>query len=388
MSTYQGGSYHGVLTDSRCAVNRQDLAGARTRPQGDYKQSPFLVLWELTRSCSLACRHCRAKAIRRRNPDELSFEECCRVLDSLKEFSNPLIVLTGGDPVEREDLLDIIKAAKDRNFTVAITPSATDLTTEKTVRELAEAGIDRIAVSIDGPDAASHDDFRRVQGSFAKSLQICQWAMSMNVPLQINTSITKHNVSRMREMAALSESLGPVLWSIFFLVPTGRASQDMQISRLECEVVLHQMAQLSARGRIQIKATAGPQFRRVLLEELSLNEHVPPNGDGAAANLMALRAYQSVNDGKGVMFISHTGDIYPSGFLPVTAGNVRVDSLVDVYRNHPLFTTLRDSDLLKGKCGRCKYRNVCGGSRARAYAATGDYMDEDPLCLYDQDCAV
>lgn len=369
-------------------MNRSELAQPKIRLPVDYKQSPYLVLWELTRSCSLACRHCRAKAIRRRNPDELSFEECCQVMDRLKEFANPLIVLTGGDPVERDDLLDIVKAAKSRGFTVAITPSATDLTTEKTIQDLAAVGIDRIAVSIDGADAATHDSFRRVEGSFSKSLQICQWAASANLPLQINTSITTHNVQKMPQLAAMAERLSPVLWSIFFLVPTGRANQEMQISNLECEIVLHQMAQLTAKGKMQIKATAGPHFRRVLLEELELNKQMAPDGEGAPANLTALRAYQSVNDGKGVLFISHTGDIYPSGFLPVSAGNVRVDSLIDVYRNHELFTRLRDPDLLKGKCGRCKYKTVCGGSRARAFAVTGDYMEEDPLCLYDQEGAV
>lgn len=355
-------------------------ASSRQRPsprKADYGRAPYIVLWELTRSCALACRHCRAKAIRRRNPEELSLEECCSVLDQLQEFGNPLIVLTGGDPAERDDLLGIISEAKARGFTVAITPSATPRTTRETIVKMGASGIDRLAVSIDGAVPTTHDCFRGVNGSFERSLQICQWAADQNIPLQVNTSITKHNAACFLQMCELVKKIDPVLWSIFFLVPTGRAHQDMQISATECEGIMRQMSSFALQTSRAVKATAAPHFRRVLLESLAQSEN-----HAFRLSRAGQPSSQSINDGKGVVFISHTGDIYPSGFLPLSAGNVKTDSLVAVYRESILFTTLRDANQLKGKCGRCRYKYICGGSRARAFAVCGDYMESDPLCAY------
>ncbi|HNB24070.1 MAG TPA: TIGR04053 family radical SAM/SPASM domain-containing protein [Candidatus Melainabacteria bacterium] len=352
---------------------------------GSFHQAPYIVLWELTRACALNCVHCRASAIRKRDDRELTFEECCSVMDRFSEFGKPLIVLTGGDPVWRPDLFQIVKAASERGFTTAITPSATPRTTENTIRALKDSGIARIAVSLDGPDRESHDAFRRVPGSFDWTLNIINWANKHGLPIQINSTIWKGNFQKFEKLIKNVEDFNAVLWSAFFLVPTGRAGKEMQISSTEAEEILLKMAALAKHGKFDVKATAAPHFRRVLLEYLERNSsdsHDPLAAITPSFKLGALRSYQSVNDGKGIMFISHVGDIYPSGFLPLSCGNIRETSLVDVYRQHPLFNSLRDAQQLGGKCGTCRYKELCGGSRARAFAESGSHLAEDTLCSF------
>jgi radical SAM protein with 4Fe4S-binding SPASM domain len=324
--------------------------------------------------------------MRKRNPAELSFDQCLAVMDQLGDFGRPLIVFTGGDPLEREDLFQLIAAAKERGFPVAITPSATPLMTRDVIRRLAASGVERLAISIDGPDADTHDGFRRVRGSFDLSLDIARWAEQVGLPLQINTTIYKNNWQLFDSMAELVLDSYAVLWSVFFLVPTGRASNDMQITAVQCEHVLRKMARLSATTNLHVKATAAPHFRRVIINSLKA---AAPGSDSCSMpavspllKLGALRSYDSVNDGKGVLFISNTGDVSPSGFLPLTAGNVKNQSIISIYRDSEMFRELRDPALLKGKCGRCRYRHVCGGSRARAFGTTGDYLAQDDLCAY------
>ncbi|MCC6980557.1 MAG: TIGR04053 family radical SAM/SPASM domain-containing protein [Candidatus Melainabacteria bacterium] len=345
--------------------------------------APYIVLWELTRACALNCKHCRASAIRQRDSAELSFEECKRVMDQLKDFGKPIIVFTGGDPVWRPDLFKLVYEANQRGFITAITPSATPRTTRSVIRELKESGIARLAVSLDGPDKESHDSFRRVNGSFQWTSDIINWASEFELPLQINSTIWKGNLQLFEKLAQRAEEFGAVLWSAFFLVPTGRAVLDMQISDVQAEDVLLRMAELCVNAKYDVKATAAPHFRRVLLQHLlSDNDTREINSLRPSLRVGALRSYQSVNDGKGIMFISHTGDVYPSGFLPIGCGNVKNESPVEIYRHNPLFKSLRNPDLLRGKCGICRFKKVCGGSRARAYAETGDHLAEDSLCAY------
>ena len=352
---------------------------------GSFDTAPYLVLWELTRACALNCVHCRASAIRKRDERELSFDECCQVMDQLCEFGKPLIVLTGGDPVWRPDLFQIVRAANERGLTTAITPSATPRTTENVIRELKASGIARIAVSLDGPDCTSHDAFRRVPGSFDWTTNIISWANRHEIPIQINSTIWKGNFQKFEALVKKVEDFGAVLWSAFFLVPTGRAGKEMQISSSDAEEILLKMFELSRQGKFDVKATAAPHFRRVLLEQIEQTNSQSDKELGGLSpsfKLGALRSYQSVNDGKGIMFISHVGDIYPSGFLPLSCGNIRDISPVEVYRKHPLFASLRDSQLLRGKCGDCRYKAICGGSRARAFAEYGDHLASDSLCPY------
>ncbi len=358
-------------------------------PVFDFDKAPFLILWELTRACALACKHCRAEAMPDAAEGELTLDECKKVLGEIKQFGNPLIVLTGGDPARRKDLFEIIAEARRLGLKVAMTPSATPTTTRETIARLKKAGLERLAISLDAPDIDSHDDFRQVAGSYDWTLSIIGWAREFDLPVQINTTVTKHNYHQFDEMAELVASLGAVLWSVFFLVPVGRASERMQITAAEAESALIRMAKLADQGKIDVKSTAAPHFRRVLLQRTCEKTGPPAPAMSRQMGslperlrLGALRSYQSVNDGKGLLFISHIGEILPSGFLPVCAGNVREQSLVDMYQNSDVFRQLRDSEQLKGKCGVCRYRQVCGGSRARAFAASGDYMESDPLCLY------
>lgn len=352
----------------------------------DFEKAPFLVFWELTSACNPACRHCRGQAIRSRDPGELSLEECTRVLEEMKDFGRPLIVFTGGDPVHREDVFDIIQAAREREFPVAIAPSATLSTSRAVVIRYKEAGVERMAISIDGPDAASHDEMRGVKGSFDLTMQIVAFAKEAGLPIQINTTIWKGNVQRFDEMSRLVQRLGAVLWSLVFLVPPGGASRDMQIEPVEAEEVMIKMAKLACVANFDVKSTAGPFFRRVLVEYVSKNSTTAQDISALSPSMRlgALRAYRSANDGKGVLFISHTGGVHPSGFLPAPSANVRSESVVRIYREHPFFLALRDPSMLQGKCGRCKFKVICGGSRARAFADYQDYLAEDPLCIYDE----
>lgn len=355
----------------------------------DFNKSPYIVLWELTRACALACQHCRARAVRKRNPLELADSEVSMVLDQLEEFGKPLLVLTGGDPFERPDLFEIIKEAKRRKFKVAITPSATPRIDREAVQKLADSGIERLAISLDGHNAQIHDEFRRVSGSYDQTLRIIKWGKEAGIPIQINTSICRYNHDSFARLHEQVSELGVVLWSLFFLVPTGRANREMQISAAQAEDIMKKMALMSVSCGFDVKSTAAPHFRRVLLETVFINKQ--EEYDFAAISpqlrLGALRSYQSVNDGKGIVFISHTGDVYPSGFLPLPAGNLRETTVSDIYRESDMFKKLRDPDLLEGKCGRCRYKRACGGSRARAFAETGNYLAEDSLCAYDEELA-
>jgi radical SAM protein with 4Fe4S-binding SPASM domain len=321
--------------------------------------------------------------MKRRNPQELYGDDISLVLDQLEEFGKPLIVLTGGDPFERPDLFEIVRECKRRNFKVAITPSATPKVTEAAVLKLAEAGIERLAISLDGHTAEIHDAFRRVQGSFKQTMDIISWARAAGIPVQINTSICKYNFACFDDLHSMVSKLGAVLWSVFFIVPTGRANVEMQISDAQAEEILQKMANLSVTSDFDIKATAAPQFRRVLLDTVfSDDQSHDLSSISPGMRLGALRSYQSVNDGKGILFISHTGDVYPSGFLPISAGNLKEQTLAQIYRESELFKNLRDASLLKGKCGSCRYKKICGGSRARAFAETGDYLEQDNLCVF------
>jgi radical SAM protein with 4Fe4S-binding SPASM domain len=332
-------------------------------PIVDFDKSPFLILWELTRACALACKHCRATALKRRNPNELSTREIAEQLDEIKKFGSPLIVLTGGDPIERPDVYEIISEAKNRGFHIALTPSATPSVTSEVVFKLKSAGLERLAISLDGSTAQSHDSFRGIAGSYQHTMNIMRWAAEASLPLQVNTTLWKDNFEDFDDISKLVKANSAVLWSLFFLVPTGRARATMQISPQQAESVMCKMAEMSASKYLSIKSTAAPHYRRVLIEK---------NGE----------KYYTVNDGKGLLFISHVGDVLPSGFLPIAAGNVREQSVVDIYRSNEMFKELRSPELLKGKCGRCPFKKICGGSRARAYADTGDYLEADSLCAY------
>ena len=348
----------------------------------DFSAAPFLVIWEVTRACALACVHCRADAIARRDPRELTTQEGFRLMDQVRSFGEPppLMVLTGGDPMWRTDLAALVRYGADLGLTMALTPSGTAAPTKKRLAELKDAGLSRLAVSLDGPDAETHDAFRGVRGSYMWTMKIIDAAIELGMPLQINTTVSRRTLPTLKQMAARVGDFPLTLWAVFFLVQTGRGASLDQIAAGECEEVLSYLYDLSCTAPFGIKTTEAPHFRRVTWErEQAL---------GAASPIPAhrrrqLRAPRAVNDGNGFVFVDHVGTICPSGFLPMPQGDVRDGNLVDVYRHDPVFRRLREADALGGRCGRCRFRELCGGSRSRAYTTTGDPYGEDPLCAYD-----
>jgi AdoMet-dependent heme synthase len=350
----------------------------------DFKERPFLAIWEVTQACDLACLHCRAAAQPLRHPMELTTDEGKGLIDQIAAMNVPVFVLTGGDPIKRPDLFELIAHARKVGVRVSLTPSATPLLTREIVVRLKEAGLARLAVSLDGASAATHDSFRGMAGSFARTLNAISWANEAGLPVQINTTFSRRNIAEMDEIAALVESLRITLWSVFFLVPTGRGKLDDLLSADEFETVFARIYRLSKTASFDIKTTEAQHYRRYMLQQ-QVAERKSRVHAGRAPEKMADsigRAPRGLNDGKGFVFISHKGEVYPSGFLPLTAGNVRQQPLSEIYRESPLFRQLRDTSQLEGKCGACEFKEICGGSRARAYALTGNACAEEPCCSY------
>lgn len=366
--------------------------GGRASEGPDFAHTPFLVIWEVTRACRLRCLHCRADAQYRRDPRELSTEEGFRLLDELAEWGVPLVVLTGGDPFEREDLFDLVRRASGRGVRISVTPSATPRVTREALFGLKEAGAMRVAVSVDGARPEVHDHFRGTRGSFEETLRILTAVRAAGLELQINTTVSRYNAGELEDLARFVEQWGAVLWSVFFLVPTGRGRREDAVDPSVQEEIYHWLAELSERSPFDIKTTAAQPYRRVLIQRrLARGRRLNQEGLGIQEVSRAIfggsgRAPRGVNDGNGLVFVSHTGDVYPSGFLPLKAGNVREAPLRDIYRESPLLRALRDPDRYKGKCGLCEYRYLCGGSRARAYALTGDALESDPSCPWVPVC--
>ena len=351
----------------------------------DFDQSPFTIAWEVTRACAYACVHCRADAMHHRDPNELSTDEAKSLIDDLTGFGSPILIFTGGAPMMRPDLAELISYAAESGLRCSLTPTATALPTKKRLEEVRDAGIRRIALSLDAPHADVHDDFRKVNGSWQRTMDILHRAQEVEISVQVNTTVAKHNIDILEEMVPFIEEVKAVQWSVFFLVPTGRAMIDQMISAEEHERTFNWLYDLSKVAPFDIKATAAQMYRRVAIErkraEQGDDKPVTFQGAGFQYEDGLNRPKKGVNDGNGFLFISHTGEIQPSGFLPVTAGMVRDDNIVDVYRNHEIFKNLRDYSKLKGVCRDCEYREVCGGQRGRAYGVTGDYMESDPACV-------
>lgn len=336
----------------------------------DFDQQPFIVIWEVTRACALACRHCRAEAVLRKHPLELTTQESFRLIDQVARAKPTLFVLTGGDPALRHDLQGLIRYAAQLGLRVGLSPSATPEFLRADFAELKKLGVARISLSLDGATRESHDRFRGVPGTWELTMEAIARAAAAGLPVQINTTFTRQNVGEFEAFTELLARIRPVLWSVFQLVPTGRGKMDDLLTADELEELFLRLQKHSETAPYDIKTTEGQHYRRVVLQQTK--------------NPAALRARAplGINDGKGFVFISHTGDIQPSGFLPITAGNVRRDELIDIYRDAPLFRNLRDTSRLEGKCGDCEFKNLCGGSRARAFAMTGNPFGEEPLCRY------
>lgn len=354
----------------------------------DFNQTPFIAFWEMTKACALACRHCRAVAQPKRNPMELTTEEGLRLLGDIADMGTPLMVLTGGDPLMRPDLLEFIKYSNDRGMRVSLAPSATRLVSAEIIGKAKDAGLARASISVDGSTAEIHDAFRRTPGSFDRTMNAIRAVSEAGVSLQINTSVSRYNLADLRNMVEFVIECKAVMWDVFFIVPTGRGQREDMITPQQHEDVFNWLYDITRQVPFDIKTTAAEHYRRVsrqrILAEATELKTKGPTGtaSGHQHGDSIQRATKGVNDGNGCCFISHTGEVYPSGFLPLVAGNVRQQSIMEIYRKSPVFVELRDTSRIKGKCGRCEYKNICGGSRARAYAITGDYMAEEPNCVY------
>ena len=344
----------------------------------NFDQAPMLVIWEVTQACDLACVHCRASAQSERNPAELSTEQGYRLLDEIRSFGEPLMVFTGGDPLKRPDLYDLIRYSVKIGLRTNVTPSATPLLTAEAIEAFQAAGIARMAISLDGPDAATHDEFRGIPGTFDRAMFALRHARDIGLDTQLQTTVTRRNMGRLAEVAEIAKEVRTRMWSLFFLIVTGRAEESDDLLAPEYEQVFEFMYELSKTAPFGVKTTEAMHYRRYVAQRIKAEHGVTenPNAKGVAWRTAG------VSDGKGFVFVSHTGEIFPSGFFPVSGGNVLSDSLTDVYRNSDLFLSLRDTSQRRGKCGICEYRNICGGSRSRAYALTGDFLAEDPRCVY------
>jgi len=346
----------------------------------DFSMTPMNVYWEMTQSCALACRHCRAEAISTPHPDELGFEEGVKFLRQIPGFGDPLpqLILTGGDPLARTDLYELIDEARRLNIAVSITPAATPALTREVLVKLQQHGVDGLGLSLDGSTADRHDSIRGVPGTFDRTMSALGWAQELGMPVQVNTLVAAETADDMPAIFEVLKPFGLARWSLFFLISVGRGKVLQPLSPEEAEKLMGWIHQTSRQAAFTVSTTEAPSFRRVALEKMReagmTGEQIRKSG--------ATRSY-GIRDGHGIMFVSNTGDICPAGFLPLPVGNVRKDNVVEMYRDSPLFRQLHDPTQFEDRCGVCDYRTLCGGSRSRAFSATGNPLASDPLCLFD-----
>ncbi len=362
---------------------------------------PFIVIWEATRACPLACRHCRASAMPRRDPGELTTDEAVDLMGQVARFGrpSPLFVITGGDPFQRPDLMALVRRGTELGLAVSVSPSGTPTLTRQALTDLRDAGTRAISLSLDAAGAAAHDGFRGVDGVYALTVQAWDDAAGLGLKVQVNTTVTRHTVDDLPDIAVQVRDRGVLLWSVFFLVPTGRGRALAGLDAADTEDVLNILYDLGE--TVPVKTTEAHHFRRVCLQRAILARRGVDPAEALGLGPLYRRLRRRLDDlgltrgaqrprrpplqvsaGNGFVFVSHRGQVHPSGFLPVTAGDVRSQCLVDIYRDSPLFTSLRDPARLRGRCGACEFRSVCGGSRARAYAVSGDVHAEEPACGY------
>lgn len=329
-----------------------------------FDQAPLRVYWEVTRACDLACRHCRAEAEAEPHPEELTTQQALVVFDRLAAFASPSksaphLVLTGGDPLKRADLFHLIAEARARGLKVSVSPSATPLLTQAAIERLKRAGVEAISLSLDGSTADRHDAIRGILGTFDRTLAAARSAERLGLPVQVNTLVSAETLGDLPAVYELVCSVGAARWSLFFLIMVGRGAVLDPVTPQQADALMRWAAGLSRGKKPFITTTEAPHYRRIARHR------------GHAGG---------VRDGNGILFISHTGDVTPAGFLPIVVGNLTREDIVALYREAPLFKKLRNPDGFGGRCGSCTLRWECGGSRARAFVATGDPLAGDPLC--------
>jgi radical SAM protein len=346
----------------------------------DYAKTPINVYWETTRACALACRHCRAEAAPAPDPNQLTFTEGVAFLRQILDFGDPLpqLILTGGDPLMRPDLYELIDEARKLGIAVSITPAATPALTYDVLLRLKERGVEGLGLSLDGSTATRHDSIRGVAGTFARTIQAMRWAQELKMPLQVNTLVAAETASDLPAIYELLKSFGVARWSLFFLISVGRGRVLQPLSPAKAEMLMTWIYETSLIAPFIVATTEAPSYRRVALETMRAEGKTAEEIKHSAA----FRSF-GIRDGHGIVFVSHTGDICPAGFLPLVIGNIREDSLVETYRDAPAFQSLHDPTQFEGRCGHCQYHMLCGGSRSRAFEATGNALAEDPLCTHE-----
>lgn len=365
----------------------------------NFEQAPILLFWETTKACRLACRHCRAEAIAEPMPGQLSTEEGLRLIDDLRAFTPrfPVIIFTGGDPFMRPDLFDLAAHARSLGMPIGFAPSVTPRLTREAAVRMRQVGAKTVSISLDGARAETHEAVRGIEGHFRRTEEAVRMLVEEGHTVQINTTVMRRNVEELADVAALVADWGAHIWEVFFLIRVGRGTELEELSPAENEDVVHFLYEASRYGFI-VRTVEAPFFRRVVAERRELDPEVDPVaafGLGSLYERLVRRLRdrlgepgssraQSVGtrDGKGILFVAHDGDVYPAGFLPVRLGNVRRDDIVRLYREHPLLRAIRAA-AFGGRCGICPYADACGGSRARAYATSGDPLGEDPACAYE-----
>lgn len=337
-----------------------------------------LVAWEMTRACNLACVHCRAGACADAAPHELDTDEGRRLIDGIAEVDKPILIMTGGEPLLRPDFFELAEYGRHKGLRCVLATNGVMVDADMASR-IAHAGFPRVSVSIDGPDASSHDGFRGVPGAFNASLAGIAALRDAGVPVQVNTTVTRRNRGRLPDIMKLAEELGAVAFHVFLLVPTGRAKSmsGEEMNPQEYEETLKEFYRLGLSSAMETKATCAPQYYRILRQEAG------KDGLEVTEDRFGLNARtRGCLGGLSFAFVSSSGDVQPCGYFDVKAGNVRESPFPEIWRDAGLFTRLRDFRRLEGKCGKCDYLRFCGGCRARAYEHTGNYMAEEPYCAY------
>jgi AdoMet-dependent heme synthase len=365
-------------------MSRHSGSPAHHAPR-DYSKTPINVYWETTRACALACRHCRAEAVPQADPGQLTFDEGVGLLHQITEFGDPLpqLILTGGDPLLRPDLFELIDEAHRLGIGVSITPAATPALTYDVLVRLKKHGVEGLGLSLDGSTPLGHDSIRGVPGTFDRTIQAMQWAQQLQMPLQVNTLVSAETTADLPAIYELLKSMGVARWSLFFLISVGRGKVLQPLSPEKAEMLMAWIYETSQNAPFIVATTEAPSYRRVALEQM---REEGKNAD----EIKHSNVYRSfgIRDGHGIVFVSHTGEICPAGFLPLVTGNIRQNSLVDTYRNAPEFRSLHDPGQFEGRCRVCQYHMLCGGSRSRAFEATGSALGEDPLCTFEPELPV
>lgn len=364
-----------------------------------YDASPLLLFWEMTRACPLACAHCRARAQSTSLPGELTTDESEKFLDDVAGFGKPapILVMTGGDPLARSDTFELLERTRTHGMRVALAPAVSPSLDRAKLDRLRDLGVSAVSISLDGASPETHDAIRRVPGHFLRTLDTLHGLVRAGFTVQVNTTVMRRNAEDLAGVAALLRSIGVHVWEVFFLVQVGRGTEVSELEPRECEDVAHFLFD-SARYGFTVRTVEAPFFRRVVTWRLDAPEGEDPVkrfGCGPLYERLSAKLRQQLGepttapkatsagtrDGNGILFVAHDGTVYPAGFLPLELGNVRRSSIVELYRTHPTLTAIRGASF-HGRCGRCEFRTVCGGSRSRAFASSGDVLGDDPACIY------